>query len=177
MIRNKSTLEDELILNDETANPADRASAAESLASDGFGKKLHPILDKWLNHSEFILRNEAIWLLLGAWGHQKYFNKAIDMLKNDSHWIVRKGVASYLVSFTQDFIEGEKYERQIMKELILSLLNDEDEFVQRNCYKNLHQLIRKEKLKEDKNHFDCEKDVDWEMLEPYLKKYDLQKPN
>ncbi len=35
MKRIKSTLEDEQLLVDESANPADRASAAGSLASDG----------------------------------------------------------------------------------------------------------------------------------------------
>lgn len=46
MKRIKSTLEDEQLLVDESANPADRASAAESLASDGLIDVVSPILNQ-----------------------------------------------------------------------------------------------------------------------------------
>ena len=40
-----STPQDEELMLDEDANSADRSTAAECLASDGFGKQIHPILD------------------------------------------------------------------------------------------------------------------------------------
>lgn len=176
MKRLKSTPEDERILKDEAANPADRASAAESLAFDGFGKQLHPVLDEWLTSSEFILRNHAISMLLGIWGHKKYLNEGLNFLHSDEHWLVRKGSSIALLKFAQEFIEGEKYKNQIMKELLISLIQDENQFVQKSSYKCVYQLITGRKLNVDEDYFDRNRDANWDLLQPYLDKYNLSKP-
>lgn len=176
MKRNKSTPQHEVIIKDDSSEPSDRINAAVCLASDGFADIIFPELIKWLNSSHFLLRSEAVWMLLSGFGHQKYVGKAFEMLHNDSNWSVKVYASNALTQFTQDYTEGEKYEDQIIKELLLSLLNDEDEFVQQCNYKNLHQLVKKEKPKDEKDSFNLMQDVDWQMLEPYLKKYDLQKP-
>lgn len=176
MNRIKSTLKDEQILLDETANPADRASAAESLAFDGFGKQIHPVLDEWLISSEFILRNQAISMLLGIWGHRKYLNTGFNLLHSDEHWLVRKGSSIALSKFAREFIEGTKYRDQIIRELISSLIKDENQFVQKNSYKCVYELITSKKFNMDKDYSDRSQDVDWNLLKPYLEKYSLNKP-
>ncbi|MBA4124418.1 MAG: HEAT repeat domain-containing protein [Acidobacteria bacterium] len=176
MKRVKSTQYDEIILRDESTSPADRVSAATVLASDGFGQEIFPVLEKWLNHSHFLLRAEAIWMILSGFGHQKYVEKAIQMLHNDDNWSVRKYASLALSDFSKEYVEGKKYEEQIIKELLISLLNDEDGFVQRDSYKGLYKLIKGKRERSDENEFDRNRDVDWDLLLPYLDKYGLQKP-
>lgn len=177
MKRVKSTPQDEAILRDETANPADRASAATRLASDGFGKEIFPVLDNWLSHSSFILRDEAVSILLGVWGHEKYVGRIIEMLNNDSHWLIRKSASQSLATFIEKFAEGEKYKAQVIEELLKSLLDDEKDFVQKKSYEGLYKLIKNERPREDNDSFDRNQDVDWILLQPYLEKYALNKPN
>ena len=142
MNRIKSTLQDEELMLNENASSADRSTAAECLASDGFGKQIHPILDKWLNHKDFILRNTAISLLLGAWGHQKYVDKAIDLLNNDSNWSVRGTAARALSDFAKEFVEGEKQEERILKELLIALFGDNDTFSKQEIYKSVMRIVK-----------------------------------
>lgn len=178
MKRKKSTIEDERIVVDEAAYSPDRLSSMRKLASDGFGKQLHPILNDWLNNSEFILRDGAISMLLGSWGLQKYVDKAVELLHKDGDWSVRMSAARALADFCQDFIEGEMCKDNITKELLISLLNDDDEFVQRDSYKSICRIIKNESWSyyNEKDSFDRDQDVDWNLLQPYLKKYDLKPP-
>lgn len=176
MKRIKSTLEDEIMLLDENASPPDRVNSMKKLASDGFGDKIHPVLDNWLNHSHFLLRDAAVSMLLVSWGQQKYVGKVIEMLHNDTDWSVRGTAATALANFSKEFIEGSKYEQKIVGELLISLLKDEDEFVQRDSYKGLYKLIKGECERSDENEFARNRDVDWDLLQPYLDKYGLQKP-
>lgn len=175
MKRTKSTLEDEIMLLNENASPPDRVNSMKKLASDGFGDKVHPVLDDWLSHSHFLLRDAAVSMLLISWGQQKYLGKVIEMLHNDTDWSVRGTAATALSNFSKEYVEGKKYEEQIIKELLISLLNDEDEFVQRDSYKGLYKLIKGERERSDENEFTRNQDVDWKMLQPYLEKYNLQR--
>ncbi len=176
MKRIKSTPQDEIILRDENVSPPDRINSMKKLASDGFGDEIHPTLDNWLNHPHFLLRDAAISMLLNSWGQQKYVNKTVEILHNDTDWSVRGTAATALANFSKEFTEGSKYQQKIIEELLISLLNDEDEFVQRDSYKGLYRIITGNNLG-DKDEFDRNQDVSWEMLKPYLEKYDLQKPN
>lgn len=177
MTRVKSTDKDEIILRDEKASPAERISAATVLASDGFGREIFPVLEKWLNHSHFLLRGEAVWMILSGFGHQKYVEKAIQMLHHDENWSVRQYASLALAEFSKDYIEGRKYLERIIKELLISLLNDQDEFVQRDSYKGLYKLIKSENEFSNKNEFNKNRDVDWNLLQPYLDKNNLQRPD
>lgn len=179
MNRVKSTLEDEQILADEAADPVERGSSARKLLSDGYFDTAFPILAQWFDHPESTLREDAISLLLGSLGHQKYVGKVIEMLHTDSSDFVRGDAANSLSNFCVDFVEGEKYEEQIIKELLVGLLKDEDSFVQKHCYNGLYKIIKKErwKLYDEIDYFDRNRDVDWNLLQPYLEKYGLQKPD
>lgn len=177
MKRIKSTTEDEKILTDQNADLVERSSSAKKLLSDGYGEVVVPVLEQWLNHKEASLRDDAVSLLLASLGHEKYVGKAIEMLHNDPDDIVRGDAARGLALFCAEFIEGEKHEEQIVKELLLALLQEEDLFIQRDCYKGLCRIIKNEDWKyyDEKDYFDRNQDVDWRMLQPYLEEYNLQK--
>lgn len=176
MIRKKSKLEDEQIVRDESVDQVERASAALRLASDGFGKDLHPILDKWLDDPNFILRSEAINLLLGSWGFEKYLKKGVEMLQKDQRWEVKCAAASALKSFATNFDKGEKYKTTILKKLFESLLNDENKIVQKRVYEYIYNIITHKKIFIESYEFDEQRDINWNLLEPYLEKFNLQKP-
>ncbi len=53
---------------------------------------------------------------------------------------------------------------------------EEDEVIQRKSYQSLYEIITMKLLQFDKDEFDRERDVDWNLLLPYLEKYSLQKP-
>ena len=178
MKRIKSTPQDEIILADENADPVERSSSAKKLLSDGYGKVVVPVLEQWFEHKESSLRDDAVSLLLASLGHQKHVGKAVQMLHNDPDYIVRSNAARGLAIFCTKFIEGEKYEEKIIKELLLALIQDDEPYVQKDCYKGLCSIINEESWDyyDEKNSFDSEKDVDWNLLQPYLEKYGLEKP-
>lgn len=176
MIRKKSRPQDELIILDETIDQVERASAASRLASDGFGKNIHPVLDQWLSNSQYILREEAISLLLGGFGFDRYINKAIDLLKNDPEWQVKCTAASALVTYVTYSEKAHKYEDKIKSELLKSLLTDANHIVQKRVYEYAYKMITGRSLFLEAYEFDRNQDVDWNLLQPYLEKYGLSKP-
>ncbi len=175
MKRIKSTPQDEITLRDKTANPADRASSASKLAFDGLREQVNPVLDNWLRDSDPLLRSESVWMLIARFGNQKYIDEAINMVHRDSDYVVRGTAVRALTLFAKEIIGGERHRDQIIKELFISLLNDKDELVQKDSYEGLYRLITKKELKDDKDYFDLNKDVDWDLLQPYLEKYNLQR--
>jgi hypothetical protein len=176
MNRKKSTPQDEQILVDETADPVERSSSATRLLSDGYGKMVVPVLEKWFDSEQYMLRQDAVSLLLASLGHEKHLDKGIKMLHNDEDYSVRCDAARGIGKFCLDFIEGEKYENQIIKELLIALITDGDEFVQRDSYKWICNIIRKTEKSSDSDSFNLKTDVDWNLLQPYLDKYGLQRP-
>lgn len=176
MKRVKSTPKDDLILVDESAPPTERESAASRLTFDGFFSLVEPELRKWLSHPNFLLRSKAIIILIGRMGKEAYFKNALEMLHSDKNWSVRCDAAYSLKQFVTNFRVNDQIKENSIKELLSALLSDKEEFVQQSSYKALLELIKNESLK-DNDSFDKENDVDWNLLEPYLEKYDLQKPN
>lgn len=170
---------DEIILTDESADPIERSSSAKKLLSDGYGKQVVPVLAQWLDHQDALLREDAVSLLLASLGQEKYLNKAIELLHNDSDDTVRGDAARGIAIFCAKFIEGEKYQDEVIKELLLSLIRDKDTFVRQNSYKGLLQVIEKRDWNyyDEKDSFNPISDVDWEFLEPFLNKYSLKKPS
>jgi hypothetical protein len=176
MKRIKSKPEDEQILTDESIDAPTRIDSMIRLAFDGFSDLIHPVLDKWLTNPYFLLRSEAIQMLLEFWGHQKYVPIAENMLFDDSEWLVRKTASRSLSAFALKFIEGEKYEERITSSLLESLVRDESIFVQRQDYEGLLKILKIKNSVGEIDYFDRNRDVDWSLLQPYLEKYNLSKP-
>lgn len=178
MRRNKSNPKDEIILTDINSDPIERSSSARKLLSDGYEKIVVPVLEEWLDHNEWSLRDDAVSLLLAGLGREKHFNRAVEFLHRDPNETVRASAARGITIFCAESIEGEKYEKQVIKELLLALIQDEDMFVQQNCYKGLLRIINKVEWSyyDEKYTFDRQTDIDWKMLQPFLDKFGLDKP-
>lgn len=168
MRRRKSTPEDEIIIYDETINPGERASALFRLAVDGFSD-MEPLLVKLLSHNARILRGEAIKILLSSWRLPQYLDDAVRMLHHDLDDHVRSDAAYSLAQFARYSEDGIKQKDFIIKELVQSLMNDDEQFVQETCYEGLLKLLAPERgyvqLPDD---FNRERDVDWELLKPWI---------
>ena len=168
MKRRKSREGDERLIHDESANVAERASAIFRLAVDGF-TEMEPYLVELLSHKEYLLRAESIKVLLGGWGKERHLDKAIEMLHYDLEYEVRSSTAFSLDGFVVRFEDGQKHKERVLKELIKQLQNDEDQFVQRQCYVSALLIIENKRIGvEVQDNFNREKDVDWNLLKLYV---------
>lgn len=163
--RIKSKPEDNGLAYDEGARPVDRASAISRLTADGF-EEIEPLLAQLIISDDFLLRGEAIKALLGLWKKSHYLNDAVRMLHTDAEWSVR-GDAAF--SLTQFALRTGVQQETIVRELVRSLTQDEHFGVQEACYRGLLKLLTQErKLSTLPTSFNRERDVDWELLKPYL---------
>ncbi len=168
MIRRKSKEGDEQLIHDESVNVAERASAIFRLAVDGY-TEMESYLVQLLDHEDDLLRGESIKVLLGGWKKEKYVDKAIEMLHHDPEYAVRGDTAFSLRQFVTGFENGQKYKERVLKELIKQLQKDENWAAQSSCYEETLKIITGErfgiKLPDD---FNRERDVDWNLLQPYV---------
>lgn len=165
MQHKKSTPADLQMLDDESADPVERSSAIARLVADGF-TDFETTLVALLSHPHFILRGEAIKVLLSAWKLPKYVDTAIKMLRSDPEWSVRTDSAFSLSWFAQ---RTRQQQERVVKELARCLLHDDDWKVQESCYEQLLNLLgNSKKYLESNRKFNRERDVDWELLKPYV---------
>jgi len=175
MERRKSKLGDEKLIYDESADMVDRDSAIFRLAVDGY-EEMQPFLENLLNHSQYMLRSRAIKVLLGGWGLSKYFDKAVEMLHSDPDYSVRSGACFALSQYASNFEDGRKRRDNIISQLIRRLLEESDVAVQESCYDELLRIIEGKRFHSKNYEFNRNKDVDWKLFQPYLEKYNLEKP-
>lgn len=162
--RYKSKPEDEVLVYDENADSVDRAGAIFRLSIDGF-QEFEPLLAKLLYAESFILRAQAVKSLLSIWTIPQYIDDAVRLLHSDPNWEVRADAAFALASFVK--YTGQQRD-PVIKELLHQLVNDEDDAVQRRCYKELCELLTADGASGIPTYFDRERDVDWELLKPYM---------
>lgn len=175
MERRKAKPNDEKLIYDESANMVDRDAAIFRLAVDGY-EEMQPLLESLLTHSQYMLRSRAIKVLLGGWGLSEYFDKAVEMLHSDCDYSVRSGACFALSQYTQHFEDGRKRRDNIILQLIRRLLEESDVAVQESCYEELLKIIEGKHFHSESYEFNRNTDVDWDLLQPYLEKYNLQKP-
>lgn len=160
----KSSPQDDSTLGDESADVVSRVSALSRLASDKrFG--LEPQIAGLLHHPEPMLRAEAIFVLLARWNKAAYLPQALQMLRRDPDWSVRTQAASSLTWFARN--NPEEKER-LLQELTARLMQDEDVSVQQVCYEQILEILAPNDHPEVPDFFDRERDVDREILRPYL---------
>lgn len=176
MERRKSKPNDEKLIYDESADMVDRDGAIFRLAVDGYGA-MQPLLEQLLIHPQYMLRSRAIKVLLGGWGLSEYFNKAVEMLRSDADYSVRSGAGFALSQYARNFESGRKVKDKIAGELTKSLLEDDDIAVQESSYEELLRVIGQKRPNTKEVEFNRETEVDWDLLQPYLEKYGLQKPD
>lgn len=170
MIRRKSKDGDERLIHDEAAGVAERASAIFRLAVDDY-KDMEPYLVELLKHKESLLREESVKVLLGGWGEEKHLDKAFQMLHHDSDYLVRSSTAFSLGEFVNRFVEKQSKRKSVLIELIKQLQDDENSFVQRQCYQSALEIIQGKRVGiKVPDDFDSKLHVDWKLLDPYLEK-------
>lgn len=165
MQRYKSKPEDDKLIYDESADVVERASAISRLTVDGF-YEIEPLLVKLLDHESFLLRGEAIKSLLGFWRKSEYIDNAVRLLRTDRDPTVRSDAAFALSRVT---LRTGKQREMIVEKLVEGLMQDEDFGVHEECYRGLLQILAPERsLTTIPTYFNRERDVDWELLKPYL---------
>ncbi|HVG39187.1 MAG TPA: hypothetical protein VM870_07865 [Pyrinomonadaceae bacterium] len=154
-----------LLLQDINADPVERSSAMVRIGVD---KLTHfkPVIADLLRHQHFILRGEAIKVLLGKWNLPEYVEEGVQMLRHDLEWSTRADAASALSWFA--FATGKQTDL-IARELVRSLKEDENRSVHEEAYSGLLRILTPERKQSTiPDDFNRERDVDWELLKPYL---------
>lgn len=163
--RRKSKPEDDTLIYDENADPVERASAISRLTVDGF-TDIEPLLAQILRHESLFLRSQSIISLLGFFHKSRYIDDAVQMLHSDPEWMARGDAVFALSRFASRTGEQRK---PIIRELVQCLMRDENSAVQRKCYEGLLLLLAPERKRSSiPDNFNRERDVDWELLKPYL---------
>jgi hypothetical protein len=169
--RYKSTPQDDIIARDESADPIDRESAIGKLTVDRL-YEFEPLFAELLNHPSHYLRGKCVYSLVGFWNRVEYLERALEMLRTEPEWEARQDAAHALTSFVlYSKICTPVQRERIILELVRALTADEDEFVQKACYEDLIEILAPErKLIQLPDYFDRNRDVDWNLLKPYLDK-------
>jgi hypothetical protein len=169
--RHKSTPQDDTLAKDERADPIDRVAAIARLTFDQF-YELEPLFAALLDHPSHYLRGRSIYSLVGSWNKAEYLERAIEMLRTEPEWEARDQIALALKSFVLYSKACTPAQRKrVIHELVQALVTDENEFVQGGCYKNLVEILAPERKPITlPDYFDRNRDVDWNLLKPYLDK-------
>jgi hypothetical protein len=94
------------------------------------------------------------------------------MLRTEPEWEARPQAALALKSFVlySNICTGMQRER-IIQELVQALTTDDNEYVQSRCYESLVEILAPERKPITlPDYFDRNRDVDWNLLKPYLDK-------
>jgi hypothetical protein len=164
------TPDDLSALTDKNAEPAQRVRALSRLAHWERGKYDHmePTIASLLDDSNPMVRGAAIKTLVAGWQRGRYVDRAIAMLLTirEDEWSNERSDAGFaLAQFAQ--ITGKESDR-IIRALIQALRTDPDDLVQQSCYKEILGLLAPDRAAPDGYEFDRERDVDWDLLKPYL---------
>ncbi len=171
MERYKSTPQDDVIARDENADPIDRESAIGKLTFDQL-YEFEPLFAALIDHPSHYLRGKCIYSLVGVWNRVQYLERAIEMLHTEPEWEARPQAALALKSFVlYSKICTCMQRERIIQELVQALTTDDNEYVQSRCYENLVEILAPERKPITlPDYFDRNRDVDWNLLKPYLEK-------
>lgn len=171
MKRRKSEPGDEKLIYDETINSGERASAIFRLAVDGY-REMQPLIVSLLTHKEEIFRGDAIKTLLQLWHLPEYLDYGLNMLNSDPSDRVRSDAAFAVGEFGFISYKEDKCRELITQKLVDQLIKEESPFTRKTCYEEIVRILGVKRYIEEKviDDFSLERDVDWELLKPYLNK-------
>ena len=156
---------DLVLVCDEFAAPVERASAMMRLAVDGHTEMIE-LAEQWLSHDSVDLRLEAIRLLIGGWELRDRIPQALHLIRHDPAPAVRATAARALLRYHRRTGESRDL---TLRALVDHLRNDEDEVNQQGAYEQLLAELRpNDQLPALPRDFDRERDVDWELLRPWM---------
>jgi HEAT repeat protein len=170
MRHGKAQPNDPYVLRDETARPVDRASALSRLVSDR-RTEFEPDIVRCLAHEHPVLRGDALMALVGRWRMERHVSHADRMLVEDPDEAVRGNAAWALSMYAARADRISEQERtRILRTLARVVLSDEDPGVQQSAYDGVLRILDRpfaEYMREAR-FFDPQRDVNWELLKPYL---------
>lgn len=157
-------------LSDPNADPVDRVQALSRLAHWEKGKynNLEPTIAGLIaDDPSSAVRGGAIKTLLSGWKREKYFELAIQMLHTDTDadWIARADAAYALSAFAKYTGKGRD---RVIRELAKAVRDDDAWPVQQRCYEELLELLAPDHEANFSGEFNRDRDVDWNLLSPYL---------
>jgi HEAT repeat protein len=169
MRHGKAQSNDPSVLRDETARPVDRAAALSRLVSDR-RTEFEPDIVRCLAHEHPVLRGDALYALLGRWCMARYVPHADRLLVEDPDWAVRMDAASALSTYAWLGGVSEQERSRILRTLARVVLSDEDPGVQQSAYQGVLQILDRPSAEymHEARFFDPQRDVNWELLKPYL---------
>jgi HEAT repeat protein len=165
MQRLKSKPEDERKIYDEGIDAVERSSAIARLRFDGY-EGMESLLVKLLKHPSFLLRRDAVVTLVGFWRKSEHLNAAVHLLHKDRDETVRSGAAFALGEFVAPSGQQKTF---VASELTKALKNESQPNVQEAIYKALLKFLEPTRqFPAAQTAFKPERDVNWNLLEPYL---------
>jgi HEAT repeat protein len=165
MKQKKSQPGDEKLIFDETAEPSLRACAVTRLAAD-HRREFEPQFARFLEHENELLRCETISALVVLLRLEKYIPHALGMIAKDPSDYVRAR-AAFAVGFYAYAEGGEK--ETILRALARAVQQDGSTLVIKAAYEGmLTILVPDAKLSRVPYDIDRERDVDWDLIRPYL---------
>ncbi|MBK8252197.1 MAG: HEAT repeat domain-containing protein [Polyangiaceae bacterium] len=167
----KSTNRDRKLLLDSTADPDDRVRALSRVGADHL-VEYEPLVATLLDHEDSILRGKAASVLLGLWQRTKYDERIVEMLLTDPDWGARHSAASAISTYLRfpnepDDLTNER-RTKLLKALVRSITEDEEQLTQANSYRCFIKCVAPDREEPFRTEFDRERDVDWELVTPYL---------
>jgi hypothetical protein len=161
----KSKPGDENLVSDESADPADRSGAIARLAVD-HRREFEPQFVRLLDHTEELLRLEAIKALVVFFRLDEYLPMAVKMLARDPSEFVRSSAAFALGAYA--FAERRE-EEMILRALAGAIQRDSSTLVVYTAYRNLLRILDPDATTSHlTTEIDRDRDVDWDLLRPYL---------
>ena len=168
--------EDERLVHDETAAAVDRGAALSRLAADG-RLDLESVAGEWLHdETDPGLVSEGLRLVLTYWPQSPYLDAYVEStilcLAIVEESDMRRDAASSLGAVLE---RAPEYAERVIPELLMALDEDEDESVQRACYRALLEQVAPGQsavlLAPDEVPFDQSRDVRRDLLEPLRARY------
>lgn len=168
MTRYKSTPEDEQLVRDDSADPLERETSIKRLAYDQI-YEMEATFARLIKDSSPYVKGAALNALLAYWKKSQYIDDAICVLRQDESPTSREKAAFALSQFLNRNDAAKDYEKRIVSELVRALTHDDDFGVQEVCYQEIvKRLAPDRKVVSHAMYFNRERDVDWELLKPYL---------
>lgn len=154
---------------DPSVDSVERIAALSRLVSDQ-RREFEPFIAKLLVNPEPVIRAKSILSLVGRWQIENYVGAAVQMLTDDPDELARSNAAQALSMFAGTDKAREQDRLLILRALTRLIKSDKNEDVQEAAYEAILQLLKRpaNEYFHERRSFDSKKDVNWELLSPYL---------
>ncbi len=146
--------------------PLELSEAIHAVAFECSSRKFAHLVARHLSSPDTLVREEAVLALVGSWRLATYVDDAIRMLRAEDE-LVRSAAARALGRYSG---RGGERRAEIVRELSQVLRGEESTYMQSACYKAILTALGAYKIGDvpEADHFDRQRDVDWERIEKYL---------